>query len=55
MATFQLSGTGGSTTGPDPENTVDDQDTGSPGRPVSFRLQVPDEPGQCRARTKPPW
>jgi len=28
-------GTGGSPTGPDPENRVGDQDTGSPGRPVS--------------------
>ena len=32
-------GTGGSPTGPDPENKVDDQDTGSPGRPVSSGLQ----------------
>jgi hypothetical protein len=33
-------GTGGSPTGPDPENRVGDQDIGSPGRPVSSGLQV---------------
>jgi hypothetical protein len=32
--------TGGSPTGPDPENRVGDQDIGSPGRPVSSGLQV---------------
>jgi len=31
--------------GPDPENRVDDQDIGSPGRPVSSGLQVPGQPG----------
>ena len=45
IATFQLffsvQGTGGSPTGPDPENMVGVQDAGSPGRPVSFGLQVP--------------
>jgi len=41
-------------TGPDPENGVGDQDTGSP-RPVSAGLQVPGDPGHCRARTRPPW
>jgi hypothetical protein len=41
---FSVQGTGGSRTGPDPENRVDDQDIGSPGRPVSSRLQVPSEP-----------
>ena len=30
-----------------------DQDTGNPGRPVSSGLQVPGEPGYCRARTRP--
>jgi len=59
MATFQLffsvQGTGGSPTGPDPENRVGDQDVGSSGRPVSSGLQVPSEPGHCRARTRPPW
>ena len=30
-----------------------DQDSGSPGRPVSFGLQVPGELGHC-ARTRPP-
>ena len=52
---FSVQGTGGSPTGPDPENRVGDQDTGSPGRPVSSGLQVPGEPGHCRARTRPPW
>ena len=59
MAIFQLffsvPVTGGSPTGPDPENRVSDQDTGSPGRPVSSGLRVPGEPGLCRARTRPPW
>ena len=58
MTTFQsffsVQGTGGSPTGPDPENRMCDQDTGSPGRPVSSGLQVPSEPGHCRARTGPP-
>jgi len=55
MVTFQLffsPGTGGSPTGPDPENRVGDQDIGSPGKSVSL---VPGEPGHCRARTRPPW
>ena len=58
MATFQLffsvQGTGGSPTGPDPENRVGDQDIESLGRPVSSGLQVPGVPGYCRARTGPP-
>jgi len=41
--------------GPDLENRVGDQDIESPGRPVSSGLQVPGEPGQCGARTRPPW
>jgi hypothetical protein len=41
---FSVQGTGGSPTGPDPENRVGDQDTGSPGRPVSPELQVTGEP-----------
>ena len=45
MATFQLffsiQGTGGSPTGPYPENRVGDQDIGRPDRPVSSGLQVP--------------
>ena len=41
--------------GPDPENWVGGQDTGSPGRAVSSELQVPSEPGLCYARTRPPW
>ena len=61
MATFRLffffsvQGTDCSVTGPDLENRVGDEDTGSPGRPVSSGLQVPGEPGHCRARTRPPW
>ena len=42
--------------GPDPKNRGGgDQDTGSPGRPVSSGLQVPGEPGYCRARTRLTW
>jgi len=41
--------------GPDRENRVGDQDIGSQGRPVSSGLQVPGEPGNCRARTRPSW
>jgi len=61
MGTFQLfffliQGTGGSPMGPDLENKVGDQDTGSPGSPVSSGLRVPGEPEEhCRARTRPPW
>ena len=59
MANFQLffsvQGTGGSPTGPDPENSAGDQDSGKLGRPVSSRLQVPGEPGHCRGRTRPHW
>ena len=47
---LSVKGTGGSPTGPDPENRVGDQDIGSPGRPVSSGLQVLGEPGHCRAR-----
>ena len=58
MATFQLfhsvQGTGGSPMGPDLENRVGDQDTGSPGRPVSSRLQVPGEPGHLSCENKTP-
>ena len=50
---FSVQGTGGSPTGPDPENRVGDQDIGSPGMPVSSGLQVPGETGHCRARTRP--
>jgi len=59
MANFQLFfsvlETGGSPTGPDPENRLGDQETGSPGRLVSSGLQVPGEPRHCCARTRPPW
>jgi len=37
---FSVQGTGGRPTGPDPENMVGSEDNGSPGRPVSSRLQV---------------
>ena len=50
-----VQGIGGSPTGPDLENRVGDQDIGSPDRPISSGLQVPGEPGHCRARTRPPW
>ena len=52
---FSVQGTDGSATGPDPESRVGDQDIGSPGRPVSSGLQVPGDPGHCRARTRPLW
>ena len=52
---FLFQGTGGIPTGPDPENRVGDQDTGSPGRPVPSELQVACELGHCRARAKPSW
>jgi len=45
MANFQLffsvQGTGGSPTGPDPENRVGDQDIGSPGRPFLLGCKCP--------------
>ena len=52
---FSVQETGSSPTGPYPENRVGDQRIGSPGRPVSFGLQVPTELGHYRARTRPPW
>jgi len=52
---FSVQGTSGSTKGPDPDNRMGDQDTGSPGRPVSSGLQVSGEPGHCRTRTRLPW
>ena len=51
---FSVQGTGGSATGPDPENRVGDRETECTGRPVSSGLQVSGEPGHCRARTRPP-
>jgi len=51
---FSVLGTGRSPTGPNPENGVGDQDTGSLGRPVSSGIQVPGEPGHCGARTRTP-
>jgi hypothetical protein len=44
LSVFSVQGTGGSPTGPDPENRVGDQDVRSSGRPVSSDLQVPSEP-----------
>ena len=52
---FSVHRTGGSPTGPDPENRVGDEDIGSPIRPVSYGLQVAGEPGHFRARTRPHW
>ena len=48
---FSVQRTSGSAPGPDPENRVCDQDTGSQGRPISCGMQVQGEPGHCRART----
>jgi hypothetical protein len=36
---------------PVPVNSVSDQENGSPGRPVSSGLELPHEPGHCRATT----
>ena len=47
---FSVHEIGGNPTGPDPENREGDQDTGSPGRPVSSGLLLPGEPGHCHAR-----
>ena len=52
---FSVQGTGGSPTGSDPGNRVDDQDSGTSGRPVSCGLQVPSKAGHCRARTSHPF
>ena len=57
MATFQfffsVQGRDGSPTGPDPENSVGDQDTGNTGRPVSSGLQV--SRGIVVQEQDPPW
>ena len=60
IATFQLfffsvRGTDGSPMGPDPENRMGDKDIGSPDRTVYCGFQAHDEPGHCRARTRPSW
>jgi hypothetical protein len=52
---FSVHGKGGSTTGPDPENRMSDQDIGTPDSPDSSGVLVPGDPGHCRARTRPPW
>ena len=49
---FSVQGTGGSPTGPDPENK-DDKDTGSTVIPVTSVLQVPSEPRHSGSRTGP--
>jgi hypothetical protein len=54
LASFSVQETGGSPTGPDPEDRVGDQDTGSPGKPVSSGLQALSEQGHYGARTRPP-
>jgi hypothetical protein len=41
---LSVQGTGGSPTGPDPENRVGDQDIGSAGRPFSSGFQVSGQP-----------
>jgi len=51
---FSVQGTGGSPTGPDPENRVVDQDIGNPGRPVSSGLQVLGERGALSCKNKTP-
>jgi hypothetical protein len=55
MATFQLfflsQGTGGSPRS-DLENTLGNQDIGSPYKPVSSGLQVHGEARHCRARAR---
>ena len=52
---FSVQGTDCSSTGANPENRVGDQDTGSPGRPVSSGLEVTGDSGHCRARTRTHW
>jgi len=52
---FSVQRTGRGLTGPDPENRVGDQDIGSQGIPLSSGLQVPGEPGHCRARRRLIW
>ena len=52
---LSVQGTGGSPTGPDSENRVGYQDTGSPGRLISSGLQVLGEPEPCRSRTRRHW
>ena len=51
---FSVQRTGGSPTGTDPENRVGDQETRSPGRPVSSGLQVPGDTGALSCKTKTP-
>jgi hypothetical protein len=50
---FSVQGTRGSPTGPDPENKLGAQETGSPGRPVSSGLQVPGEQEQGNLGDRP--
>ena len=52
---FLVQESGGSLTGPHSENRVGDQNTGSPGKPVSSIVQVPGESTHSPARTRKPW
>ena len=53
---FSIQGQCSSPTRPDLENRLlGDQDAVSQGRPLSSGMQVPSEPGHCRARTRPLW
>jgi len=52
---FSVQGTGRSVTVLDPDRRVGDQDTGSPGRPVSSGFHVPVKPRHFLARTTPSW
>jgi len=52
---FPVQVTGGTLTIPYTVIRVVDQDIGRQVSPVSSGLQVPGEPGHCRARTRPPW
>jgi hypothetical protein len=49
-----VDGTGGSSTGPDLENSLGDLEIVSSGKPVSFGLKVPGELEHCRARKMTP-
>ena len=50
---FSVQEIGDIPTGPYPENRVGDQDTGSPVRPFSSGLQVPDEQGVMSCNKTP--
>ena len=52
---FQVQGTGGRPTGPDPENRWVIKTLETHVGQFFSALQVPGEPGHCRARTGPPF